>query len=82
MEGSATYDDYGPAYGYGVDAFGKYKGRNFTDVEPDLSRDWHTARGNSSLNWDKAKSATRDAWNKVSDATERAIPGDSDRDGK
>ena len=82
VEGSATYDDYGPAYGYGVQSFGKNKGRSFDEVEPDLSRNWNTARGTSSLDWDKAKGATRDAWNKVSDATERAIPGDSDRDGK
>ena len=39
-------------------------------------------RGKSSLEWDRAKHATRDAWNRVSDAVERAVPGDSDRDGK
>lgn len=82
VEGNATYDDYGPAYGYGVQSFGNNKGRSFDEVEPDLSRNWNTSRGNSSLTWDKAKGATRDAWNKVSDATERAIPGDSDRDGR
>ena len=41
----------------------------------------HHAR-QSSLDWDRAKHATRDAWNRVSDAVERAVPGDSDRDGK
>ena len=82
VDSSATYDDYGPAYGYGVNSFGKHKGRNFDEAEPALSRDWESARGTSNLTWDKAKSATRDAWNKVSDATERAMPGDSDRDGK
>ena len=82
VESTDSYDDYGPAYGYGVDSFGKNKGRDFDDVEPELSRDWNASRGTSSLTWDKAKNASRDAWNKVSDATERAIPGDSDRDGK
>ena len=67
---------------YGVNSYGKSKGHNFDEIEPDLSRDWNTARGTSSLTWDRAKHATRDAWDKLSDRTERAIPGDSDRDGK
>lgn len=78
----ATYDEYGPAFGYGVDAFARYPGRSFHEVEPDLARDWRNKRGNSSLDWDRAQHATRDAWQRVSDAAERAIPGDSDHDGK
>ena len=77
-----SYDDYGPAYRYGVDGYGQYKGRKFDDVESELSRDWQRARGSSNLTWDKAKHATRDSWQRVSDAVERATPGDSDRDGK
>lgn len=82
VESNATYDDYGPAYSYGVGSFGINQGRSFDEAEPHLSRDWHIAKGTSNLTWDKAKHASRDAWNKVSDATEQAIPGDSDRDGK
>ena len=78
----STYDDYGPAYRYGVDAYQKYPNRDFDDLDVDLSRDWNTARGTSSLEWDRAKHASRDAWHRVSDAVERATPGDSDRDGK
>lgn len=78
----SSYDDYGPAYGYGVEAYSKYPGRSFDDVEPDLSKNWGTTRGDSDLSWDGAKHATRDAWNRVSDAVERAVPGDSDRDGR
>ena len=78
----ATYDDYGPAYRYGVDSFGRYEGRLFDDVETDLERDWDRAKGKSKLTWQNAKHATRDSWERVSDAVERAIPGDSDRDGK
>ena len=77
-----SYEEYGPAYRYGVDSFGMYPGRSFDEAERDLSRDWDSARGTSSLEWDRAKHATRDAWNRVSDAVERATPGDSDRDGK
>ena len=78
----STYDDYGPAYRYGVDSYGRYDGRTFDEVEADLSRDWQTAKGSSRLGWEKAKHATRDSWQRVSDAVERAVPGDSDHDGK
>lgn len=78
----ASYDDYGPAYAYGVSSYSRYAGRQFDDVESDLSRDWSRAKGTSSLTWDRAKLATRDAFHRVSDSVERAVPGDSDRDGK
>ena len=61
----ASFDDYGPAYGYGVSSYVKYPGRSFDDVESDLSRDWDTARGKSSLRWENARNATRDAWERL-----------------
>ena len=78
----ATYDEYGPAYRYGVDAYGRYEGRSFEQAEPGLMRDWDRAKGISSLTWEDARHATRDAWQRVSDFVERATPGDSDHDGK
>lgn len=78
----STYDDYGPAYKHGVDAYSRYPDRKYEDIESDLSRDWGTSRGNSSLEWEHAKHASRDAWHRLSDRVERAIPGDSDRDGR
>lgn len=81
VDKGSNYDDYGPAYGYGVDAYDRYPGRSFDDVESDLSRDWGTTRGLSSLGWDRARHATRDAWNRVSDTVERAVPGNSNRVG-
>lgn len=78
----STYDDYGPAYKHGVDAYSRYPDRKYEDIESDLSRDWGTSRGNSSLEWEHAKNASRDAWHRLSDRVERAIPGDSDRDGR
>jgi hypothetical protein len=78
----ATYDDYGPAYRYGVESFGAYPERGFDDVEPELSRDWDTRRGTSRLEWSHARSATRDAWQRLHDRVERAMPGDADRDGR
>lgn len=78
----ASYDEYGPAYRYGVDSYSKYQGRSFDDVDAELSRDWGSTRGTSTLEWDRARPAARDAWQRLSDRVERAVPGDSDRDGK
>ena len=75
------YDDYQPAYGYGVDAYSRYPGRTFDEVEPELSRGWGARRGSSGLEWDNAKHASRDAWHRLSNTVENVIPGDSDRDG-
>jgi hypothetical protein len=77
-----SYDDYGPAYKYGVNAYTQNPDRSFDDAESDLRSGWTNARGNSSLEWDRAKHASRDAWHRLSDRVERAIPGDSDRDGR
>ncbi|MEF9999793.1 MAG: hypothetical protein RR720_17885 [Comamonas sp.] len=77
----ASYDEFGPAYRYGVDSYSKYQGRSFDEVDADLSRDWGSTRGKSSLDWERARPAARDAWQRLSDRVERAVPGDSDRDG-
>ncbi len=77
-----SYDDFGPAYKYGVDAYQRNPDRSFDEVETDLSSGWSNARGESSLEWGRAKHASRDAWDRLSDKVERAVPGDSDRDGK
>lgn len=79
----ASYDDFGPAYAHGVNSYSRYQGqgRGFDEVEADLARDWSRARGPSTLEWDRARPASRDAWQRLSDRVERAVPGDSDRDG-
>jgi hypothetical protein len=77
-----SYEDYGPAYRYGVDSYTRYHDRTWDAAESDLASGWEKAKGKSRLTWEKAKHAARDAWNRVSDTVERAIPGDSDRDGK
>lgn len=78
----ASFDDYGPAYRHGVESYGRSNGRTFEQSEPDLQRSWEKAKGNSRLSWDEAKHASRDSWQRVSDTIERAVPGDSDRDGR
>lgn len=83
IEGGYSYDeDYAPAYRYGVDAYARYPQRDWDDIDRDLSSGWSGVRGSSRLDWDRARHASRDAWQRVSDTVERAVPGDSDRDGK
>jgi len=79
---NAVYDDYGPAYRYGTDAYVRSPGRRFEDAEAELGRDWNKARGQSTLEWEHARAASSDAWHRVSNSVERAVPGDSDRDGR
>jgi hypothetical protein len=57
-----SYADYGPAYGYGVDAYLRFHGRDFDTVEVELAQQWVAARGASSLEWEQARLAARDAW--------------------
>lgn len=80
VDAGSSYDDYGPAYRYGVDSYRSNPGATFD--ETGLATGWNSARGTSSLGWEQAKNATRDSWQRAKDAVERAIPGDSDRDGK
>lgn len=60
-----SYDEYGPAYQYGWESYGRHGGRKFEEVESDLGRDWDHFKGKSKMKWEHAKQATRDAWNRV-----------------
>lgn len=72
------WKDYEPAYKYGYDTYGQYRGQRFEDVESKLASDWDSTRANSRLGWAEAKGAVRDGWHHI----ERAMPGDADRDGR
>ncbi|WAC64752.1 hypothetical protein OVA13_08380 [Pseudoxanthomonas sp. SL93] len=72
------WDDYRPAYKYGYDTYGDYRGQKFEDVEGELERKWATTRDSSRLDWPQAKGAVRDGWHYI----ERKLPGDFDRDGR
>ena len=72
------WNDYEPAYKYGYDTYGQYRGQRFEDVEPQLERDWNSAKAQSGMAWNEAKGAVRDGWHHI----ERAMPGDADNDGR
>jgi len=69
-----SFGDYGPAYNYGVNAYQKNPGRKFSDIEPDLERDWDTASADSRLDWTDARYATRDSFERLNDSARRGAP--------
>lgn len=62
VQDGASFDDYGPAYVFGIHASAKYADRDFAEVAQELEREWHTVRGDSSLEWAQARDAARDSW--------------------
>jgi hypothetical protein len=66
VDKGSSFDDYGPAYLLGVTARGQYPGRDFEDIESEMSSQWTARRGISNLGWHQAKHAARDAWNRIS----------------
>ena len=76
----ASFDDYGPAYRYGVESYRRDGGRMFEHADPDLAADWDAARGDSRLGWEEARPAARDAWERLRQRVERPGPAD-DPDG-
>lgn len=60
-----SFDDYGPAYRYGLSSYGRAQGRTFEQAEPELQRDWERNKGTSRLKWDHARLASRDSWQRA-----------------
>ncbi len=61
----ANFEEYRPAYRYGVEAANKYPGKRFDEVETRLGRSWPRNRGESRLTWGKARDAVRDAFDRT-----------------
>ena len=56
------WEDYEPMYRYGYDqhASGRYSGRSWAQVEPELRKDWSSRYPNQP--WDRAGNAIKHAW--------------------
>jgi uncharacterized protein (TIGR02271 family) len=56
------WEDYEPMYRYGYDqhASGKYQGRSWAQVEPELRKDWSSKYPNQA--WDRASNPIKHAW--------------------
>ena len=61
----ATYDTYRTAYQFGYNSRVKNQTKKFDDVEKDLSQNWNTARGSSTLDWTAARPAIRDSYERT-----------------
>ncbi|HZK66616.1 MAG TPA: general stress protein [Chloroflexota bacterium] len=59
------WEDYEPGYRYGYDMSSdpRYRGRAFSDAEPELRRDWETRHRDKP--WDRFEDSIRDAWEGV-----------------
>lgn len=63
--GGSAYDTYRPGYRYGYESAHRHQGRNWDDVENDLSRSWNSYEYRGTSTWDQVKDAVRDAWDRV-----------------
>jgi hypothetical protein len=61
------YEYYRPAFRYGWDAYARYRGRPWTDVEAELASRWATERGESDTKWAEAKRAVRHAFDRATE---------------
>ncbi|MCW0392969.1 hypothetical protein [Xanthomonas sacchari] len=62
-ETDSSYDDYRPAYRYGVQARSRYRDRVWDDrLDTDLESGWERAKDRSRLSWAQAKAAVREAF--------------------
>jgi len=59
-----SFNNYEPAYkyGYGLTSNQRYQGRTWTEIEPDVRRDWET-RGQGA--WEDFKDSIRYAWERA-----------------
>lgn len=80
--GAAAFDDFEPAYryGWGLGNDPRYRGRDWSAIETDARRDWESRYPDNA--WESFKGAVRRGRERTSNAVERAVPGDSDRDGR
>ena len=60
------FEEYAPAYQYGARMASdtRYKNYRFSDVEPEIERDWR--QQNAGRPWEKMKDAVRYGWERVS----------------
>jgi uncharacterized protein (TIGR02271 family) len=56
------WEDYEPGYRYGHELRSRpeYRGRGWTEIEPQLERDW--TQRNPSTPWDRVRESVRDTW--------------------
>lgn len=56
------WDDYAPAYRYGLETYRTRGAQPFREAEPQLAQGWGPARDASRLEWLQARAAVEHAW--------------------
>lgn len=59
------FEDYEPGYRFAYQSLSRYRGKNWNDVESNLSQDWNRFEGRGTSTWDNMKHAVHDAWDKI-----------------
>lgn len=59
------FDYFSPGYRYGYEAANRYRGRDWNDVQSELSRDWNTYEHRGQSTWEQMKDAVKDAWDRI-----------------
>ncbi len=67
-----SWDDYLAAFRMGWESHEKYSGRDFSQIEDELKREWDQNRGGSKLSWDEARNACCDAWGRCAQPCDQA----------
>lgn len=60
-----TWEDYGPAYRYGLRTHKRHGHGDFNACEAELEADWSGHRGASRLSWQQARHAVAHAWREL-----------------
>ncbi len=75
-EQGRSFDDYGPAYRYGMETRSQTQ-EDWDTAASRLESGWAGARGNSALDWERARPASRAAWERVDQTLRGAQVGGS-----
>jgi uncharacterized protein (TIGR02271 family) len=78
----ADFDDYAPAFRYGVLVGEENDGKRFQDIESKARTGWSKVRGNSHLTWDQARPAVRDAFDRTIQLRSERLKVDKERDAR
>jgi hypothetical protein len=67
VQADRGYEHYQSGYRFGHESARRYRGRDFTEAEPTLRREWdsYEHRGSNKSTWDEIKDSVRDAWDRV-----------------
>lgn len=67
-----AWEDYAPAYRYGLQSYALREGRDFDRAEAALQSRWEDERGPSRLTWAQARGAVEHVWRELSQAANAA----------